>query len=226
MGVDTSLLFKRSRSRPVGGKVRRGIRKGRDFVIVFWPVRFSDVAGSRAKSGLLVSHEFEALVAVHRDRRGVLAFPDVIDPNAASYRGIVAEVGDGGTWLPLRRTKRRRARLAVPATKHPPVPDDAENVVTRELPAISGAVAMSGERFAPTKVVQTTFRTRQSAAAVAKFYLHWLSAQGLKVSRESTTIEFHEILQLVARASERAVTVQVERARGAATIVRVTSMTH
>jgi len=41
----------------------------------------------------------EALPEVHEDPRGILFFPDSIEPEATTYDGVVEEVGDEGSWL-------------------------------------------------------------------------------------------------------------------------------
>lgn len=42
----------------------------------------------------------DELAALHRDPRGVLFIPDVAAPQARSYAGVIAEVGEGGEWGP------------------------------------------------------------------------------------------------------------------------------
>src|SRR4051812_1915521 len=41
----------------------------------------------------------EDTLALHQDPRGVLFIPSVAAPKARSYEAVVAEVGEGGTWL-------------------------------------------------------------------------------------------------------------------------------
>lgn len=43
----------------------------------------------------------EALGEVHHDDRGLLFFPDTVEPEGVSYDEVVAEVGDAGVWMPL-----------------------------------------------------------------------------------------------------------------------------
>ncbi|HEU4406901.1 MAG TPA: hypothetical protein VFS43_16660 [Polyangiaceae bacterium] len=39
------------------------------------------------------------LTAVHDDPRGFFFFPDDVEPEATSYEGLIAEIGDGGIFL-------------------------------------------------------------------------------------------------------------------------------
>jgi hypothetical protein len=58
--------------------------------------------GSAFELRVVLAHAFAgALEEIHDDPRGVLAFPDVCEPRARTYEGIVAEVGAAGVWLPL-----------------------------------------------------------------------------------------------------------------------------
>ncbi len=41
----------------------------------------------------------DALGDVHDDARGVLFFPDTIEPEARTYAGVVAEIGDAGVFV-------------------------------------------------------------------------------------------------------------------------------
>lgn len=43
----------------------------------------------------------EALGDVHDDPRGILFFPDSIEPEVSTYEGVVEEVGEEGMWIPL-----------------------------------------------------------------------------------------------------------------------------
>lgn len=43
----------------------------------------------------------DALDDVHDDPRGILFFPDSIEPEVSTYAGVVAEVGEEGVWVPL-----------------------------------------------------------------------------------------------------------------------------
>jgi hypothetical protein len=223
MGADTVLVFKRApatrRSR-VGPRV---LRSGRDFVAVFWPTRYRDVYENLAASGLIVAREYSKLVARHRDRRGVFAFADIVEPDATSYRGIVEEIGIAGVWLPMPRKRPRRA-FREPSFELPRAFRDAARIVTRELPAIAGAVALSGEGFVPERVVQTSFTTRFSAAEVAKIFASHLSARGSKVKKERLALDGLSIAQVIARSKSRVVTAQAEESPGKPTQVRVTTM--
>jgi len=40
-----------------------------------------------------------SLPEIHADPRGVLFFPDTIEPEATTYEGVVAEAGGEGLWL-------------------------------------------------------------------------------------------------------------------------------
>jgi hypothetical protein len=42
----------------------------------------------------------ESLADVHDDPRGILFFPDDVDPESTTYEGVIAEVGDAGAWMP------------------------------------------------------------------------------------------------------------------------------
>ena len=43
----------------------------------------------------------EALSEVHHDPRGLLFFPDDVEPEATTYDGVVAEVAEDALWIPL-----------------------------------------------------------------------------------------------------------------------------
>lgn len=40
-----------------------------------------------------------ALAEVHADPRGLLFFPDSLEPEAATYEGVVTEIADAGIWV-------------------------------------------------------------------------------------------------------------------------------
>lgn len=43
----------------------------------------------------------DALGEVHDDPRGILFFPDSVEPDATTYAGVVAETADEGIWVSL-----------------------------------------------------------------------------------------------------------------------------
>lgn len=43
----------------------------------------------------------EALGEIHGDRRGLLFFPDDLDPESTTYEGVVEEVAVDALWVPL-----------------------------------------------------------------------------------------------------------------------------
>ena len=43
----------------------------------------------------------EALAEVHEDPRGVMFFPDDVEPEATTYEGVIEEVGDDAFWVSL-----------------------------------------------------------------------------------------------------------------------------
>lgn len=43
----------------------------------------------------------EALPEVHGDPRGLLFFPDDVEPEATTYEGVIDEVGEDALWIPL-----------------------------------------------------------------------------------------------------------------------------
>lgn len=64
-------------------------------------------AEERVIAGVLSTTLGDDLDRIHADARGVLLFPDVCQPRARTYDGIVTEVGSAGRWIkPLPAAKR------------------------------------------------------------------------------------------------------------------------
>lgn len=63
-------------------------------------VRFGRTAGDHTSLRLLLARVFgEGLARIHDDPQGVLFYPDVCEPQARTYDGVVAEVQGAGTWV-------------------------------------------------------------------------------------------------------------------------------
>jgi hypothetical protein len=69
-----------------------------DAVLVFTLTRFSADLESMA---LAVRLRLGDALDAHRDKRGVFLFPDVAEPLARTYEGVITEVGQAGAWAPI-----------------------------------------------------------------------------------------------------------------------------
>ena len=96
------------------------LRTLEDGVLVFTLSRFStDVA----QVALALWHSFGDALDAHRDPRGVFLFPDVAEPQATTYEGVIAEIGEGGIWVPVAgaapaKLAAAEGDLAAPAATH------------------------------------------------------------------------------------------------------------
>jgi hypothetical protein len=98
--------------------------------------------GSAFELRVVLAHAFAgALEEIHDDPRGLLAFPDVCEPRARTYEGIVAEVGAAGVWLPLEPPSQEEmlARMAS-------MLDEVDELVQRPSPTNTDAIAAADAR--------------------------------------------------------------------------------
>ncbi len=68
-------------------------------VSVFTGMRFGDADVEFTLRCWLHEHFGDALAAIHDDPRGVFATPDVCEPRARTYDGVVAELASAGRWI-------------------------------------------------------------------------------------------------------------------------------
>lgn len=69
-----------------------------DGVLVYTHQRFG---GDLEELGTTLRHLLGAALDTHDDPRGVFIIPDVADPKAQSYDGVIEEIGEAGEWAPL-----------------------------------------------------------------------------------------------------------------------------
>ena len=69
-----------------------------DGVLVLTGQRFG---GDLEELGTALRHLLGGALDQHDDPRGVFIIPDVAEPKAQSYEGIVEEIGEAGEWAPL-----------------------------------------------------------------------------------------------------------------------------
>jgi hypothetical protein len=104
MGIDAVILL-----RPKTPQALRGVLDPeRDTVDVLddRALLLSTFIGYRAieadpdEGRAILTHYGDALVRAHDDDRGILFFPDLLEPKGRTYDTIVAQVGASGTWVP------------------------------------------------------------------------------------------------------------------------------
>lgn len=66
---------------------------------VFTCIRFEDSDSDLAIRCWLRDLFGDALAEIHDDPRGVFVTPDVAEPKAKTYEGIIEEIGEGGRWI-------------------------------------------------------------------------------------------------------------------------------
>jgi hypothetical protein len=86
------------------------VRAVNDATLVFTgsPVRGKDPE----ELGLLVQRALGDSLDAHDDARGILVFPDVVEPSGTSYSALVDEIGEAGEWVP--RVAAADAQVALP----------------------------------------------------------------------------------------------------------------
>ena len=62
---------------------------------------FEAFAEDRAVAHAWLAQFGEALGEIHADPRGLLFFPDDLDPESTTYEGVIEEVADDALWVPL-----------------------------------------------------------------------------------------------------------------------------
>jgi hypothetical protein len=111
MGIDAVALL-RPRSRTMLRKRLKAARRAAPptlrplddgAVLWFTHVRFGTTNRHQlALRAMLTDLLGDDPASVHDDPGGVLFFPDVCEPQARSYAGVVAEVEDAGVWIPTK----------------------------------------------------------------------------------------------------------------------------
>lgn len=225
MGADTVFVFKLGRGR---AKLRRThaadmVCGGSDFIGVFHAVRFLDLQRDAALASRIVESHFGDLRRAHTDPRGVLAFPDTVEPSAGGYDELIAEVGSAGIWI--------RGDGAVLGSR--PLPGDAfeplsampeaTNVVSREVPPSLAKLAVAGLSVDPLHAIQTRFVVAAPLEAMAAYYEAELGRRHLSTTREHTGFESDSVIQLVARSPGKVIVVKGERERDRS-VVSVTTI--
>ncbi|MFT3769572.1 MAG: hypothetical protein QM820_29400 [Minicystis sp.] len=74
------------------------VRKLEDALLVSTGVRFG---GAPDELGLGVRAALGEALDAHQDARGVFVIPDVAEPRAKTYDGVIAEIGEAGEWAPI-----------------------------------------------------------------------------------------------------------------------------
>lgn len=131
--------------------------RGRDFVAIYWPVRFDEVLAEPRRCEQGLADCFPDAIERHTDPRGVFLYPDVAEPKSRSYERVIEEVGDTvGIWL-------RPTRPDGVASGDLPLglPADARNIST-----------------------EVTFDTTWPFDKVVDFYLEQLRAFGMPPQQE------------------------------------------
>jgi hypothetical protein len=124
-----------------------------DGVLVFTLARFS---ADLEQMALAVRLRLGDALDAHRDERGVFLLPDVAEPRATTYEGVIAEVGEAGVWAP------------VVAAGH--VPAAFVNAPSGSFAAVMGEVmgALGGDAMATLMAAAAKGDPAAMAAAQAK----------------------------------------------------------
>lgn len=176
MGADSIALF-----RYVGGDLSSHdacISHGKDFVALFWSVRFDDVLRDPRRAEAWLSDEFPEAIARHTDPRGVFLYPDVVEPKSRSYAHILKEVGGAGTWLHPTLPSSEPARDLLLE-----LAPDARNISTLGTPS---------PQHTTTPQMQVTFNTRWPMDRLVNFYVDQLRSFGMKPRQEKERFEHTE----------------------------------
>jgi hypothetical protein len=70
-----------------------------DAILLHTRADFSDEPASLSR---IVREQLGEALDAHSDPRGIFFIPDVAAPKARSYEAVIAEVGEGGEWGPIR----------------------------------------------------------------------------------------------------------------------------
>lgn len=93
MGIDAVVLLKgNAEGLPPGLHVRRLA----DGVLVHGGVSFG---GEPDEHAMWIRASLGDALAGHDDDRGVFVLPDVAEPRATTYEGVVEEIGEAGMWV-------------------------------------------------------------------------------------------------------------------------------
>jgi hypothetical protein len=95
MGIDAVALL-RGKDLPLPAGVL--LRTLDDGVLVFTLARFS---ADLEQMALALRLRLGGALDAHHDERGVFLIPDVAEPRATTYEGVIAEVGEAGVWAPV-----------------------------------------------------------------------------------------------------------------------------
>jgi hypothetical protein len=95
MSIDAVALL-RGRDLPLPAGIL--LRTLDDGVLVFTLARFS---ADLEQMALAVRLRLGDALDAHRDDRGVFLVPDVAEPRAMTYEGVIAEIGEAGVWAPV-----------------------------------------------------------------------------------------------------------------------------
>ncbi|MEA2747536.1 MAG: hypothetical protein QOI41_1679 [Myxococcales bacterium] len=87
------------------------LEDGSFLLFTFQP--FALFAETPAYAKIWLAQFGEALNDVHDDERGILFFPDTVEPEAQTYAAVVAEVGDEGVFVDLADADHEAAANAV-----------------------------------------------------------------------------------------------------------------
>jgi hypothetical protein len=86
------------------------LEDGSFLLFTFQP--YEQFAATPAYGKLWLAQFGEVMSEVHDDPRGVLFFPDTVEPEAQAYAAVVAEVGDQGVFVPPTSADEAAAAIA------------------------------------------------------------------------------------------------------------------
>jgi hypothetical protein len=95
MGIDAVALLRGSGH---ALSPRLHVRTLQDAVLVSTGMRFG---GAPDELGLALRAAVGDALDGHDDPRGVFVLPDVAEPRARTYEGVIAEIGEAGEWVPI-----------------------------------------------------------------------------------------------------------------------------
>ena len=134
MGIDAVALL---RGTEHAIPPHRHVRKLADGLMIHTGVRFG--AAPDELGGALRAVLGDALDA-HADPRGVFVLPDVAEPRAPTYEGVIAEIGEAGEWVPIVAAGHVPARFA-------DAPEGSmEQIVGQVMAALGGGVLEEMQR--------------------------------------------------------------------------------
>ncbi|APR87415.1 hypothetical protein A7982_12764 [Minicystis rosea] len=138
MGIDAVALL---RGTELEISPRLLVRKLADGLLVHTGVRFG---GAPDELGLALRGILGSALEAHQDARGVFVLPDVAEPRAQTYEGVIAEIGEAGEWAPIVASGYVPARFAE-------APEGSlEGVMGQVMAALGGGVLEEMQRALAT----------------------------------------------------------------------------